>query len=96
MTEEFEKESMLIERFSPKHRQGRRLLLVVAIVCLILFLVIGIVMGYFIGRKAAGKCEDRLARLKPTPSQSSHVELEQIHKDAVEMVSTEQLRGFLK
>lgn len=92
MTEEPEKESMLMERFSPKHRQGRRLWLVVAIVCLILFLVIGIVTGYFIGKKAASKCE---ARLKPTP-QSSQRDLENIHKDAVEMVSTEQLREFLK
>lgn len=93
MDKEPEKESMLMERFSPKHRQGRCLLLIVAIACIILFLVIGIVAGYFIGRKAASKCE---ARLQPTPSQSSHIDLTKIHKDAVDMVSTTKLRDFLK
>lgn len=87
-------ESMLMEKFSaPKHRRGRCLLLVIAIACIILFLVIGIVAGYFIGRKAARRCE---ARLQSTPSQSSHMDLTKIHKDAVDMVSTAQLRDFLK
>ena len=91
--EEAEKESMLTKRFSPKHRQGRCLLLVIAIACIIVFLVIGIVVGYFIGRKAVS-CE---ARLQSTPSQSSHdIDLTKIHKDAVDMVSTAQLRDFLK
>ena len=93
MAEEPEKQSMLTERFSPQHRQGRRRLLVIAVVCVILFLVIGIVMGYFIGRKAAGNCE---AKLQQTSTQSSDVHLANIHKDAVEMVSTKQLRDFLK
>ena len=92
MVEEVERESMLRERFSPKHRQGR-CLLIVAIACIILFLVIGIVVGYFIGRKAVSKCE---ARLQSTPSQNSHVDLTKIHKDAVDMVSTTKLRDFLK
>lgn len=91
--EEAEKESMLTERFSPKHRQSRCLLLVIAIACIILFLVIGIVAGYFIGRKAVGRCE---ARLHSTPSQSGHMDLTKINKDAVDMVSTAQLRDFLK
>ena len=92
--EEAEKESMLTKRFSPKHRQGRCVLLVIAIACIIVFLVIGIVVGYFIGRKAVSRCE---ARLQSTPSQSSHdIDLTKIHKDAVDMVSTAQLRDFLK
>lgn len=94
MAEEPEKQSMLTERFSPKHRQGRRRLLVAAILCLVLFLVLGIVIGYFVGRKAAStECN---ARVQPTSSKSSHVDLEKIHKDAVELVSTKQLRDFLK
>ncbi|XP_078359878.1 glutamate carboxypeptidase 2-like isoform X1 [Oculina patagonica] len=94
MMEEPEKQTMLTERFSPKHRQGRRRLLVAAILCLVLFLVLGIVIGYFIGRKTASTDCD--ARVQPTPSQSSHLDLAKIHKDAVEMVSTKQLRDFLK
>lgn len=92
LREEAEKESMLTERFSPKHRLGRCLLLVIAIGCIILFLVIGIVAGYFIGRKAVSRCEAR----RSTPSQSSHIDLTKIHKNAVDMVSTAQLRDFLK
>lgn len=93
LREEAEKESMQTDRFSPKHRQGRCLLLVIAIGCIILFLVIGIVAGYFIGRKAVSRCE---ARLQSTPSQSSHIDLTKIHKNAVDMVSTAQLRDSLK
>ena len=91
--EEAERESMLMEKFSPKHRQGRCLMLIVAIACIILFLVIGIVVGYFIGRKAVSRCE---AKLQPTPPQSSHLDLTKIHKDAVDMVSTTQLRDPLR
>jgi len=91
--EEAEKESMLTDRFSPKHRQGRCLLLIVAIVCTVLFLVIGIVVGFFIGKKAVSRCE---ARLQPTPSKGSHIDLTKIHKDAVDMVSTTQLRDLLR
>lgn len=88
-----EKESMPTERFSPKHRRGRYLLVLVVVTCIILFLAIGIVMGYFIGRKAVSSCK---ARLQPTPSQSSHIDSTKIHKDAVDMVSTEKLRHLLK
>ena len=91
--EEAEKESMLTERFSPKHRQGRCLLLIVAIACTVLFLVIGIVVGFFIGRKAVSRCE---ARLQQTPSQSSHIDLTKIHEDAADIVSTTQLRDLLR
>ena len=93
--EEAEKESMLTKRLSTKHRQGRCLLLVIAIVCLILMLVIGIVVGYFIGRKATEKCEASLQSTS-SPRSDRGLDLAQIHKDAVEMVSTNQLRDFLK
>ena len=96
MTPEDEKESMLSSRFSPKHRQGRRLLLVVVIVCFVILFVIGIVIGYFVG-KNAGKCEGNCsATTTPTSTARSHLDLAQIHKDAVELVSINQLRDFLK
>lgn len=93
MTPEAEQESMLVKRFSPKHRQGRRLLLIVAVVCFLLLFVVGIVIGYFVG-KSAGKCE--VNREKSTSSPESKLDLPQVHKDAVELVSSNQLRDFLK
>ena len=92
MTSEAEKESMLASRFSPKHRQGRRLLLVVGVVCFVLLFVIGIVIGYFVG-KNAGKCE---ANRSNSVESHDHLDLAQVYKDAVELVSTNQLRDFLK
>jgi len=100
MTPEAEQESMLVKRFSPKHRQGRRLLLIVAVVCFVLLFVVGIVIGYFVG-KSAGKCEVNREKSTSSPEKStsspeSKLDLAQAHKDAVELVSTNQLRDFLK
>ena len=100
MTPEAEQESMLVKRFSPKHRQGRRLLLIVAVVCFVLLFVVGIVIGYFVG-KSAGKCEVNREKSTSSPEKStsspeSKLDLAQVHKDAVELVSTNQLRDFLK
>ena len=94
MAPEEEQVSMLKSRFSPKHRQGRRLLLLVTVVFFVVLFVIGIVIGYFTGKNAS-KCEDN-QNPKPASPTKSRLDLEQIHQDAVELVSTEHLRDFLK
>ena len=66
---------------SPK----RRVLIIVGVVLAFLVVAaIGVVVGYFIGRSDGGKKSQ-------TP-----VNLENIHKEAVEMVSTDELRSNLK
>lgn len=91
MAPEEEQVSMLKGRFSPKYRQGRRLLLLVMVVFFVVLFLIGIVIGYFVGKNAS-KCEDN-QNPKPT---SRLLDLERIHQDAVELVSTEHLKDFLK
>ena len=88
-----EEESMLTSRFSPRHRQGRLLCLLVIVVCFVALFVIGIVIGYFVGKNAR-KCEHEHPKL--TPPVKRRLDLAQLHKDAVEMVSTEHLRDFLR
>lgn len=88
MGPEEEQVSMLKGRFSPKHRQGRRLLLLAMVVFFVVLFVIGIVIGYFVGKNAS-KCEDN-----QNPKPTSRLDL--IHQDAVELVSTEHLKDFLK
>ena len=90
MGPEEEQVSMLKGRFSPKHRQGRRLLLLAMVVFFVVLFVIGIVIGYFVGKNAS-KCEDN-----QNPKPTSRLDLERIHQDAVELVSTEHLKDFLK
>lgn len=72
----------------------RRCCIIVLIVLIILaFAGIGIVAGYFIGRNSAKSCEDN----NKTPNgKQTQKQLDQIYKDAVEMVSTEELRENLK
>lgn len=74
---------------SPKRRCC---IIVLIVLSLLAFAGIGIVAGYFIGRNSAKSCEDNGDTKTPkTPKQ-----LDQIYKDAVEMVSTEELRDNLK
>lgn len=93
MTPETEIESMITSRFLAKHRRGRRLWLVVAVVSFLLMLAIGIVIGYFVGRNA-GKCEVNQGRLNP--SSRSQLDSGKARKDAVELVCTDHLRDFLR
>ena len=96
-TPEADKESMLVRGVQPapkpdRQRRRRWLMLLAAILCFVLLFVIGIVVGYFVGRNA-GKCEDNHAK---TTRLKSELDLARIHKDAVDLVSTNQLRDFLK
>lgn len=73
---------------------NRRCCIIVLIVLGILaFAGIGIVAGYFIGRNSAKSCEDNN---KTTNGKQTLKQLDQIYKDAVEMVSTKELRENLK
>ena len=77
---------------SPKRRCFIILLIVLG---LLAFAGIGIVAGYFIGRNSAKSCEDDDGSKTPNGKQSQE-QLDQIHKDAVEMVSTKELRNNLE
>lgn len=76
---------------SPK----RRCCIIVLIVLgLLVFAAIGIVAGYFIGRNAAKSCDDGDSK---TPSgKQSQKQLEEFRRNAVKMISTEELRNNLK
>lgn len=77
---------------SPK----RRCCIIVLIVLgLLAFAGIGIVAGYFIGRNSTKSCEDNGDTKTPNGKQSQK-QLDQIYKNAVEMVSTKELRENLK
>ena len=80
---------------SPKRRCFIILLIVLG---LLAFAAIGIVAGYFIGRNSAKNCEDNGGRKTANDSngKQSQEQLDQIHKDAVEMVSTTELRNNLE
>ena len=75
---------------SPKRRCCIIVLIALGILA---FAGIGIVGGYFIGRNSAKSCEDD----GKTPNgKQTQKQLDQIYKDAVEMVSTDELRENLK
>lgn len=74
---------------SPK----RRCCIIVLIVLGLLAIAgIGIVAGYFIGRNSAKGCEDN----GDSKGKQSQKQLDQIYKNAVEMVSTDKLKENLK
>ena len=76
---------------SPK----RRCLIIGLIVLgVLLMAAIGIVAGYFIGRNSVKSCKDD----KPTsgPGKQNQKELDEMYKNAVEMVSTNELRSNLE
>lgn len=77
---------------SPKRRCFIILLIVLG---LLAFAAIGVVAGYFIGRNSAKSCEDN-GGSKTANGKQSQERLDQIHKDAVEMVSTKELRNNLE
>lgn len=74
--------------------------------CFIIFLIvlgfltfaaIGIVAGYFIGRNSAAKsCDDDDSDTKTQNGKFTQKQLEEINKNAVEMVSTKELGNNLK
>ena len=81
---------------SPKRRCC---IIVLIVLSLLAFAGIGIVAGYFIGRDSAKSCEDNGDTKTPgkTPNRKQTQEqLDQIYKDAVEMVSTKELKENLK
>ena len=73
---------------SPKRRCC---IIVLIVLSLLAFAGIGIVAGYFIGRNSAKSCEDNGKTPPKTPQQ-----LDQIYKEAVQMVSTKELKDNLK
>ena len=81
---------LTVEEKGPGYTSPRRrcCIIVLIVLSLLVFVGIGIVAGYFIGRNSAKSCEE-----KPPKSQK---QLDQVYKDAVEMVSTEELRENLK
>jgi len=77
---------------SPKRRCC---IIVLIVLSFLAFVGIGIVAGYFIGRNSAKSCEGNGETKTPNGKQTQK-QLDQIYKDAVEMVSTEELRENLK
>jgi len=70
---------------SPRRRFCIILLIVLSVLA---FVGIGIVAGYFIGRNSAKSCDSGDAKTQE--------QLDQIYRDAVEMVSPKELRENLK
>lgn len=77
---------------SPKRRCC---IIVLIVLSFLAFVGIGIVAGYFIGRNSAKSCEGNGETKTPNGKQTQK-QLDQIYKDAVGMVSTEELRENLK
>ena len=67
-------------------------IIVLIVLSLLVFVGIGIVAGYFIGRNSAKSCEEK----PPKGQKQLDPQLDQVYKDAVEIVSTEELRENLK
>ena len=84
---------LTVEEKGSAYTSPRRRCLIVGLIVLG-FLVIGIVAGYFIGRNSVKSCKDD----EPTSGagKQSQKELDEVYKNAVEMVSTNELRNNLK
>lgn len=88
-----EEKGSIVYTGSPKRRCFIIFLIVLG---LLAFAAIGIVAGYFIGRNSAAKnCEDD-SDTKTQNGKFTQKQREEINKNAVEMVSTEELRNNLK
>ena len=86
----------LEEKESSYASPRRRYYIIAGIVLGLLgFAAIGIVVGYFIGRNQSAKSCDADGG-KPGRKPQSQKELDEIYKNAVEMVSTENLRANLE
>ena len=87
-----EKDSILVRRTFLGRRRGRFLMLLLLLFFLLLSAGIGVVIGYFIGRKA-----ERCEYVKTASAADKNVlKPEDSRKDAVESVSREHLKDFLK
>ena len=73
--------------------RNKRWFILLLVLSLVLTCVLGIVIGYFIGRSVSEKptCEKA-----PSVLPISEEERKEFHKHAVEQVSTEKLRAYLK
>ena len=88
---------LTVEEKGSSYTSPRRRNLIIALIVLglLVFAAIGIVAGYFIGRNSAKGCED--GDTKTTDGgKLSQKQLDEIYKDAVEMVSTKELRSSLE
>ena len=73
----------------------QKLIIALIVLGLLVFAAIGIVAGYFIGRHSAKSCEEG-GNKTANGGKLSQKLLDEIYKDAVEMVSTKELRSNLE
>ena len=73
----------------------RRYLIIALVVAFLVITAIGIVAGYFIGRSSVKSCKERDGG-KNGDGKSNQQQLDEFHKNAVEMVCTRELRGNLE
>ena len=73
----------------------RRYLIIALVVGFLVITAIGIVAGYFIGRSSVKSCKERYGG-KKGHGKSNQQQLDEFHKNAVEMVSTRELRDNLE
>ena len=77
----------------------RRYLIIALVVGFLVITAIGIVAGYFIGRGSVKSCKEGHRERdddKNGGGKSNQQQLDEFHKNAVEMVSTRQLRDNLE
>lgn len=77
----------------------RRYLIIVLVVGFLVITAIGIVAGYFIGRSSVKSCKEGDRKRdddKNGDGKSNQQQLDEFHKNAVEMVSTRELRDNLE
>ena len=73
----------------------RRYLIIALVVGFLVITTIGIVAGYFIGRSSVKSCKERYGG-KKGHGKSNQQQRDEFHKNAVEMVSTRELRDNLE
>ena len=82
---------LTVEEKGPSHTSitspRRRYLIIALVAGFLVITTIGIVAGYFIGRSSVKSCKER---------ESKQQQLDEFHKNAVEMVSTRELRDNLE
>lgn len=74
----------------------RRYLIIALVVGFLVITAIGIVAGYFIGRSSVKSCKEERDDDKNGDGKSNQQQLDEFHKNAIEMVSTKELRDNLE